>query len=62
MVKMDLMDEDRVKAFIEEVRPKYLIHSAAQRMPDKVEGDFENSKKLNVTATRVIADAMSMYF
>ena len=36
LLKLDLSDFDATKAFIEEKRPTYLVHSAAQRFPDQV--------------------------
>jgi len=57
-VKLDLTDAEKTVAFIEDVRPRFLVHSAAQRFPDKVDKDFEAAKKLNVESTEVIAKAM----
>ena len=36
LLQLDLSDFDATKALIEEKRPTYLVHSAAQRFPDQV--------------------------
>ena len=55
---MDLTDPSAVAAFIRETKPALLVHSAAQRFPDKVEGDTEAARRLNVASTEAIAKAM----
>ena len=55
---MDLTDQSAVAAFIREARPALLVHSAAQRFPDKVDGDTEAARRLNVASTEAIAKAM----
>lgn len=54
--KLDIKVEDDVKKTIEDVRPNFIIHAAAQRFPDKVESDPEGAKTLNVEATRYIVE------
>jgi dTDP-4-dehydrorhamnose reductase len=60
-VKLDLTDLDSTRIFIEKTRPEFLIHAAAQRFPDKMDKDPEASIRLNVDATRTLAEAMSKY-
>ena len=36
LLQLDLSDFDAAKRLIEEKRPTYLVHSAAQRFPDQV--------------------------
>ncbi len=42
-------------AFVEERRPDFVVHAAAQRKPDEVERDFEAARRLNVEATAHLA-------
>lgn len=44
-----------VTAIVERFKPSSIIHCAAQRFPDKVEKDFDNTVQLNVEATRHLA-------
>ena len=55
--KVDLRNKDEVESVIEEFKPSLVIHSAAERRPDIVEKSEEETKMLNVTATRTIAEA-----
>ena len=45
LVKVDLTDAAAVAAFIRETRPAFLVHSAAQRFPDKVDADAEGARE-----------------
>ena len=58
LVRVDLTDPSAAAAFIRETKPAYLVHSAAQRFPDKVDGDPEAARRLNVASTETIAKAM----
>ena len=58
LVRVDLTDPSAVAAFVRETRPAFLVHSAAQRFPDKVDGDTEAARRLNVASTETIAKAM----
>ena len=57
--KVDLKNKDDVASIVEEFKPNIVIHSAAERRPDIVEKNEEETKMLNVTATRNIAEASS---
>ena len=59
LVKVDLTDLEQIEKFVQETRPDVLIHSAAQRFPDKMQKDPEAARKLNVEATRALAIALS---
>lgn len=50
--RVDITKDSEVLASIKEFRPDMIIHTAAQRYPDKVDKDPEAAKKLNVEATR----------
>ena len=58
--RVDLTNTDEIKTFVQDVRPKILIHSAAQRFPDKLQKDPEAGRKLNVLATQTLAQELSM--
>ena len=36
LIKLDINDFTATKSFIDEKRPTYIVHSAAQRFPDQV--------------------------
>ena len=43
-VKVDLMDSEQIESFIADTKPDILIHSAAQRFPDKMAENPEEQK------------------
>jgi len=55
ITKLDLTDEAATVALLNELKPDVVIHSAAQRFPDKVEKDFEAARDLNVAVSRRLA-------
>lgn len=55
LIPSDLTDCQATKELLSREAPDLIIHSAAQRFPDKVEHDFEAAKLLNVEATRNLA-------
>ncbi len=61
LVRVDLTDAESAAAFVREMKPAVLVHSAAQRFPDKVDKDFDAARRLNVESTEAIAKAMSEY-
>ena len=54
-----MTDTASMKSFITEEKPDFLIHSAAQRFPDKMQENPEQARLLNVEATKVLAESMS---
>ncbi|KAF8425494.1 RmlD-like substrate binding domain-containing protein [Tirmania nivea] len=54
--KVDLQNREEVVNILDEVKPKILIHCAANRFPDKCESDPEGVKKLNVEASKMLAE------
>jgi len=56
LTKLDITDFAATRSFVQGLQPTYIIHAAAQRFPDKVEGDFEAALKLNVESTRNLAE------
>ncbi|XP_022100350.1 methionine adenosyltransferase 2 subunit beta-like [Acanthaster planci] len=53
--KVDLRDGVAVKSIISDFKPDVVIHSAAERRPDVVEKQADETKNLNVGATSTIA-------
>ena len=51
--KIDLTDEAAVRAAFAEWLPELVVHSAAERRPDVVDGDPASAERLNVDATRL---------
>lgn len=52
--RVDITKDSELSASIKEFRPDIIIHTAAQRYPDKVDKDPEAAKQLNVEATRTL--------
>ncbi len=51
-MKVDICNRDEVAKVLSEFKPTAIIHCAAQRFPDKVDGDLDGTIKLNVEATK----------
>jgi S-adenosylmethionine synthetase len=58
--KLDLTDENEVKKAIMQFKPSFLIHCAAQRFPEKVDLDPEGAAKINIDASRYLAQVVGM--
>jgi len=57
LTSLDLTDFPASKKFIVDYKPSHVIHTAAQRFPDKVEADYEAALRINVESSRNIAEA-----
>lgn len=55
VIRLDLTSEAEVTCGLESFTPHMVIHAAAERRPDVVEGDPEAAKALNVGATKFLA-------
>ncbi|XP_054929584.1 methionine adenosyltransferase 2 subunit beta-like isoform X2 [Dermacentor andersoni] len=65
LLSVDLTDAKLTEKIVTEKRPNVIVHSAAQRFPDKVEKDYDGSYALNVTASKnlaALADAVGAAF
>jgi FlaA1/EpsC-like NDP-sugar epimerase len=58
--KLDLTDENEVKKAVMQFKPRFLIHCAAQRFPEKVDLDPKSAAKINVDASRYLAQVAGM--
>jgi len=56
LTKLDITDFSATRSLVQDLKPTHVIHAAAQRFPDKVEGDFEAALKLNVESTKNLAE------
>jgi len=54
-VRVDICHKEEIIKIIEDFKPAFIIHCAAQRFPDKVNQDPEGALKLNVEATKNLA-------
>uniref|UniRef100_A0A0B7AQM9 Methionine adenosyltransferase 2 subunit beta n=1 Tax=Arion vulgaris TaxID=1028688 RepID=A0A0B7AQM9_9EUPU len=54
--KVDLTDPEQVAAVVREFKPTVILHSAAERRPDIVETQQEQTKKINVDSTKRLCD------
>ncbi|KAB5575519.1 RmlD substrate binding domain-containing protein [Coniochaeta sp. 2T2.1] len=55
ILKLDLGSDAEIEKILDEVKPQVVVHSAANRFPDKVEADPDGTRALNVDATRSLA-------
>lgn len=65
LLSVDLTDAQLTEKIVKEKKPHVIVHSAAQRFPDKVEKDYDASYALNVTASKnlaALADAVGAAF
>lgn len=54
--KLDLCDNAAVRAYVSDLRPDIIIHAAAERRPDVSEKDPDATERLNIGATRTMAE------
>lgn len=54
--RLDLTDEAAVRQAFATYSPDLVVHSAAERRPDVVDGDPAAAERLNVAATRLLAE------
>lgn len=59
--RLDLQQSDAVKAYIDKIRPDAIIHCAAMSKIDQCEDDKEGARKINVEATRILAEYGSRF-
>lgn len=57
---VDLTDKAAVMQVVQEFQPSIIIHSAAERRPDVVENQPENTRQINVESTRYICEAAAI--
>ncbi|KJK80711.1 hypothetical protein H634G_03860 [Metarhizium anisopliae BRIP 53293] len=57
ILKVNLENEDlnELNTVLDETQPHVIVHSAAQRFPDRVDKDPEGARRLNIAASRRLA-------
>ncbi|KAI9294677.1 NAD-P-binding protein [Neoconidiobolus thromboides FSU 785] len=61
LIKIDLTNTEQVKQLFDTYKPNVVIHCAAERFPDKVESNPEETIKLNVQATKELGLLCKQY-
>ena len=56
LVQLDITNLAATRDLVKDLQPTVVIHAAAQRFPDKVEGDLEAAVRVNVEATKNLAE------
>lgn len=54
LIKCDLTQPDEVQKALDNFKPDIVIHAAAERRPDVVDGQKDATKNLNVTSTETL--------
>lgn len=54
--KLNLLDYGATSAFLQEYQPDIIVHCAAERFPDAFESNLDKSIRLNVDATKHLAN------
>jgi dTDP-4-dehydrorhamnose reductase len=56
ILKSDLEKPDDIKGLLDDAKPQIVIHCAANRSPDLCDKDPEQARRVNVDATRTLAE------
>lgn len=56
ILKLDLLNEAEIEKVLDAVRPRVVVHCAAERSPEKCSNDPEAARALNVHATKTLAN------
>lgn len=59
--KCDLTNKDEVIAIFESFKPTFVIHAAAERRPDQIEGNPKAASNLNILATEQVCNLAMEY-
>jgi dTDP-4-dehydrorhamnose reductase len=59
-IDLDIRDENKVIEFIKEVKPNYVLHTAAVADTKKCEDDMETSYNINVLGSKNVAKGCSL--
>ncbi|OAA58952.1 NAD dependent epimerase dehydratase family protein [Niveomyces insectorum RCEF 264] len=55
LIKVDLGNAAEIEKVLNDVKPNVVVHCAANRFPDKVDKDPEGTRRLNVEASKTLA-------
>lgn len=56
LLSLDLTDEGAVRSAFERLSPGLVVHAAAERRPDAVDGNPEAAERLNVASTALLSE------
>jgi dTDP-4-dehydrorhamnose reductase len=57
VVKLDILNQDEIVRVLDEIKPEVVVHCAANRFPDSCTKDPGAARRLNVDASRALAEA-----
>ncbi len=57
VVKLDVLDPNDIARVLDETKPRVVVHCAANRFPDSCTKDPDAARRLNVDASRDLAQA-----
>jgi S-adenosylmethionine synthetase len=57
VVRLDILNQNEISRVLDEVNPRVVVHCAANRFPDSCTKDPEAARRLNVDASRALAEA-----
>jgi S-adenosylmethionine synthetase len=57
VIKLDILDQKEIDRVLDEVKPVVVVHCAANRFPDSCTENPEAARKINVGASRALAEA-----
>ncbi|KAF2851914.1 NAD(P)-binding protein [Plenodomus tracheiphilus IPT5] len=57
IIKLDIIDQAEINRVLDEVKPKVVVHCAANRFPDSCTANPQAAKKINVDSSRALAEA-----
>ena len=57
VIKLDILDHSEIERVLEVVKPKVVVHCAANRFPDSCTANPEAAQKMNVDSSRCLSQA-----
>ncbi|KAI8933100.1 hypothetical protein NX059_009743 [Plenodomus lindquistii] len=57
IIKLDILNHSEIERVLDEVKPKVIVHCAANRFPDSCTADPKAARQLNVDSSRALAEA-----
>ncbi|KAF2705872.1 NAD(P)-binding protein [Pleomassaria siparia CBS 279.74] len=57
VIKLDILDSEEIVRVLDDVKPRVIVHCAANRFPDSCTANPEAARKLNVDSSRALAEA-----
>ncbi|KAL6706182.1 hypothetical protein ACN47E_005917 [Coniothyrium glycines] len=57
IIKLDILDQADIERVLDQVKPAVIVHCAANRFPDSCAANPDAANKLNVDASRALAEA-----